>query len=391
VSIISVGLVTFGVVYEHFDTMIIASAASGASYGAFFPCVEGIFADSVPSGRRTFVYNVKYGLETISYVVGYGICIVLFECLGDRWESDTMKIVIYSGLGLQLLSSFVLFAIREKYTLPSHRLLNTLAADQQNSLAQSQSGHLGASSTADPFDASALAKAPGLIPQRWVPRCLVLKDMAVCLGSGMTVMYISLYLIDDYGVSPVGLQGIFMGCSAASVLFSQIVGAVVGDSGKFATADGKPRFNRIRVMMVPYAFAVFGIFYLAFAHGRAAIAALIFAIYVVRSAAINCSSGLSRAVLMDLVPAKNRAKWNIFESVASVSWAGSAIIGGAIADHWDYQATFLITACLHAVALLVLALACFNRDRPPEEIAQSCASAALHPESPTETDRLVHG
>jgi MFS family permease len=145
--------------------------------------------------------------------------------------------------------------------------------------------------------------------------------------------------VDDSDVTPMTLQGILMGCSAVAVLFSQTMASVVSDSGRCGTVDGVPRFHRIRVLLVPLAVGVAGIAFLAFARGPAAITGLVFPMYIIRSAAMNCSAGVSRAILMDLVPTKQRAKWNIFESLANISWAGSAVVRGAVADRSGYRAT----------------------------------------------------
>jgi MFS family permease len=384
--LVAIALVALGVEYEHLATLIIASAASGASYGAFFPCVEGIFADSVPSGRRTFVYNVKYGLETISYIIGYSVTLILFAVVGDEWHVSTMKIVIFIGLGLQACASLLLWTIREKHTLTAvQRVTNDAAANINDAPPRigEQTDH---EETADGDDddededeggavycCSAAQGSDGrrgrrwLTPQRYVALVVALRDTIVCLGSGMTVMYFVLFLIDDYGVTPMTLQGILMGCSAVAVLFSQTMASVVGDSGRCATADGVPRFNRIRVLLVPLAVGIAGIAFLAFARGPAAIAGLVFPIYIIRSAAMNCSSGVSRAILMDLVPTKQRAKWNIFESLANISWAGSAVVGGAVADRWGYRATFVVTGCFHVLAFIVLSSAARFSDRKPSK------------------------
>ena len=50
-----------------------------------------------------------------------------------------------------------------------------------------------------------------------------------------------------------------------------------------------------------------------------------------------------------------RAKWNLATSLQQSTWAGSAVLGGLIADRIGYRNTFLITAALHLVSVLLLA------------------------------------
>jgi MFS family permease len=383
VGALSVGAIAVGVHYEHLATLIVANLASGASYGAFFPCVEALLADSVPEGRRTFLYNVKYGLETSSYVAGYAVTLAMFAYFGNSWDVKVMKAVVYVGLGMSLCTTMLLFTIKERFTLKGLAREEAVAAASSASQARLLAAAGGGSSSAsassssddeadeDFTDHPVLQRAPGLVPQRWVPFIVAAKDLVVCLGSGMTTMYVSLFLIDDYDVAPMQLQGVLIGCSLCSVVCSQALGAANGDSGTCATPDGKPRFNRLRMMLVPFTVGVFGMFYLALVKSSAlSTLAPTLVVYIVRSGVMNCMSGLSRAVLMDMVAEKNRAKWNVFESVSSVTWAGSAIIGGAISDRWDYRATFLITAVCHSAGWLVLALGSRNRDRPPKEVVE---------------------
>uniref|UniRef100_A0A7S1W7C0 Major facilitator superfamily (MFS) profile domain-containing protein n=1 Tax=Neobodo designis TaxID=312471 RepID=A0A7S1W7C0_NEODS len=378
VGCLSVVAIAVGVHYEHLGTLIAASLASGASYGAFFPCVEAILADSVPAGRRTFLYNIKYGLETSSYVAGYAVTMCMFAYFGNHWDVRAMKIVVDVGLGMSLLATLLLFTIREEFTLKRMREAGLLSARSVDDLPEEEeeADEGDDEEEDDCTNHEALARAPGLIPQRFVPFAVAGKDLVVCLGSGMTTMYISLFLIDDYSVAPMQLQAVLIGCSVCSVLCSQTLGLITGDSGKCATADGKPRFNRIRMMLVPFTIGVFGMYYLALAKTTILSAlAPTLAVYIVRSGVMNSMSGLSRAILMDLVPARNRAKWNVFESVSSVTWAGSAVVGGAIADRWDYRATFLITAACHTVGWAVVALASRNRDRPAKEVVAEVLAA----------------
>eukprot|EP00658_Telonema_sp_P-2_P064787 TRINITY_DN5408_c0_g1_i2.p1 TRINITY_DN5408_c0_g1~~TRINITY_DN5408_c0_g1_i2.p1 ORF type:complete len:193 (-),score=49.37 TRINITY_DN5408_c0_g1_i2:129-707(-) len=77
-------------------------------------------------------------------------------------------------------------------------------------------------------------------------------------------------------------------------------------------------------------------------------------VFICRQCLMNCSFGISRSVVMDYSNKESRAKWSAMESFSNFSWAGSAVIGGIIADAYGYHGTFLVTTCLHYVATLAI-------------------------------------
>ena len=79
--------------------------------------------------------------------------------------------------------------------------------------------------------------------------------------------------------------------------------------------------------------------------------------YMLRWALMNSTVGLSRSLMMDVVPASERARWNAVESLMGASWSGSALLGGFVADKTDYRTSFLITLGFFALSVLMLATA----------------------------------
>mmetsp|Transcript_9598 Transcript_9598/g.29064 ORF Transcript_9598/g.29064 Transcript_9598/m.29064 type:complete len:140 (+) Transcript_9598:1167-1586(+) len=77
---------------------------------------------------------------------------------------------------------------------------------------------------------------------------------------------------------------------------------------------------------------------------------------IVRTGLMNCTYPLTESILMDTVPRGQRARWKSLESITAFGWCGSAVIGGALADKYDYAFTFLITAGLQAAGLSLFLL-----------------------------------
>jgi len=59
---------------------------------------------------------------------------------------------------------------------------------------------------------------------------------------------------------------------------------------------------------------------------------------------------------MDVIPKKDRGKWNSVENLTSFTWTGSAAAGGYLVGHFGYRFTFLITGGLYVLATMILSL-----------------------------------
>lgn len=79
-------------------------------------------------------------------------------------------------------------------------------------------------------------------------------------------------------------------------------------------------------------------------------------IYILRSSFLNCTWPLQDSILLDFVPANQRARWQSLESVSSFGWCGSAAFGGWLADEYDYTYTFAITAMIQTIGIAVWSL-----------------------------------
>lgn len=58
---------------------------------------------------------------------------------------------------------------------------------------------------------------------------------------------------------------------------------------------------------------------------------------------------------MSSVPSNERTRWKSLESVAIVSWSGSAILGGVMSDKHGYSYSFAISAFVQLLGAWALA------------------------------------
>jgi predicted MFS family arabinose efflux permease len=84
--------------------------------------------------------------------------------------------------------------------------------------------------------------------------------------------------------------------------------------------------------------------------------ALIIIVFLLRTSLMNAPMPLVRSILMDYTSSKSRAKWSSLESLTSFGWSGSAVVGGILADRVGYGYTFLITASMQFLSVLLLSL-----------------------------------
>jgi len=126
--------------------------------------------------------------------------------------------------------------------------------------------------------------------------------------------------------------------------------------------------GRIQVVILVKSAAVLCLLAIALLPSRYECPASILPLYLMRTWLMNAPLALSKSVMADYVPKKHRAKWASLESVNTTSWAGSALLGGLLSDAFGYRHTFLITASLQALGVLMYGplVPLVVRERRPE-------------------------
>ncbi|KPI87073.1 hypothetical protein ABL78_3835 [Leptomonas seymouri] len=196
------------------------------------------------------------------------------------------------------------------------------------------------------------------LPLRIYPLVVVLCDMVLVIGSGMTTQYFSLFMMKVYHVSPAAIAALNL-CIAIVIAFMAIMSGMIGK-----------RYGRVRAMIPPKMIGALLLLYMACCQRtKYGPRSWMCVVYVFRNAFMNCSAGLSRALIMDLVPKERHSRWNALESVQSAGWSGTAILGGIMADRLGYGAAFIFTFFFHffsTSALMPFALR--NDSRLPQPV-----------------------
>ncbi|CAJ1987517.1 Sugar (and other) transporter [Leishmania donovani] len=94
-----------------------AQALWGLYTGITSTSVEALFADSVPQGQRTVIYNVKWVIQTVCYVVGYGAAALLFFKWGNSWDPRRVRVVMTLGVLAHPIALAPLCCLQDRYAV----------------------------------------------------------------------------------------------------------------------------------------------------------------------------------------------------------------------------------------------------------------------------------
>ncbi|KEG12639.1 hypothetical protein DQ04_01561060 [Trypanosoma grayi] len=383
----------------------ITQALWGVYTGLVLTSAEALFADSVASGRRAFIYNFKWIVQTVCYCVGYLVALVMLLVMGNEWSRESIQLVMTVGLGVHPIAHLLLFLLGDEYALrQSVPVVFDAAGGEERKSQQARSllAHVSSpsveeeeeedsithyeqkpsiqrndlnSSSACETDASGacLDANVNIRPSNsgggsfnespsgaarcgvfgtvfsWffslgaVPYLVCFTDFWMAVGSGMTVQYLTLFLVNDLGIEPVWLMGTYIAISCGAALCATVVRYI-----------GEHYVGRLPAVVGVRTVGTTFLLLLALAKGDMARLGVVVVLFFLRNAMMNSTMGITRSVIMDCVRKESRAKWSAFESFSSFTWAGSAVVGGYIAEAKGYQFAFLVTAIFHYVGILAL-------------------------------------
>jgi len=197
--------------------------------------------------------------------------------------------------------------------------------------------------------------------------------IATLLANGMTVRYFSLYFTQVLRFSPAQLCMLNAVCRLFIAAFAQL---------------GKPlsvllgRCNLALVLHVGSAIATLGIY-----GGGLFNPSVLFACacYLLRFACLHARDPVLYSITMDCVPQSQRSRWAALNSLRTLSFSASAVLGGFLADRHGYQFSFTVTiiSLLACTIFMLPALIWFPRKEGISETQVSRDSLMSGDETPT--------
>lgn len=174
------------------------------------------------------------------------------------------------------------------------------------------------------------------------------------VGAGMTVKFFNLFFIEDEHFSPTAICWLQAAYPLVIAVFT-----------KFTERLAKP-IGRAQASLLFFSLNVLCLVLLS---GVQSLPVLL-VVFLVRGGFANSTYPIDRSILMDFTPSSRRGMWNAVESFTSMTWSGSAFIGGLLSDSHDYRFTFLITAFVYAAGCLTYSPLLFLVPRKEEAVRE---------------------
>jgi MFS family permease len=363
-------------VFDSMPLLYAAAALNGVFSAVVGPPLNSLFADSVPSGKRTWIYSLQYALSLGAGAAGPLIGVFFFLFLGDEWRTFQLRAVMAAGNVIFALSCLMLWCFRDGASLgdESEGVLEAAGAgegegegagkeapllapgsggssgDDEEQMADGAGGEGAAVEASPPPATSSSSSTQNLGHQtlrllfctlrvRHIPYIIFVSDFTIAVGAGMTVQFFALFFVNEYGLTPIQVSLTWVAAPLLIALLSTLAVPLAR------------RIGRAWVAVLADAVGTACLFALSFKSPVWVAVPL----YLLRTAAMNASYPLQRAILMDVVSKKDRGKWNSLENITSFTWTGSAALGGLLIDLHGYGFTLGITACIYVAATCVLA------------------------------------
>lgn len=332
---------------------------------------EALFADSTPQGQRTYYYHVKYVVYLFSGIFGPLVTIILFQRLGNMWTMQPLRIIIFVGLVVEIISAILMLFLDDKKALKEQ--------DEEESDSESESSSsyddelqtgddnyengeetmlLNHHYNAQPYN-STIKPISTIANKRtrdksqptsssffgsWIPYVIFSADLLSEFGSGMTSAFFPLYFKNFCGMDPLQVQIIYVVKPICSAVFSSL-----------ATHSAK-HFGRVGTILLFWGVCILLFYSIAWfeLYFREHHTALVI-IYLLEATLGNGLTPIEESLLSDLVPKSQRATWLSLGSVVEFGGSGSAILGGYICDKWGYRQAFFLSCYLDMASWILYA------------------------------------
>ncbi|MHA1521890.1 MAG: MFS transporter [Promethearchaeota archaeon] len=343
VGIISILILFFA---KDLTQIIISLIFWGLYQGLTRPALEALFADSVPSGTRSWIYSVRHAVEHAGMMIGPLVNIILFWILGDVWDVGILSNVMSVGLAFSLISLGVMWFFKDKYSLgkiseeiilePHNLQLETFSEHRSPEIQEIDKNQEKRQSNTNIKP----KKSHFRLQKHQIPYILVGCNVIIGLGAGMTIKFFPIFFMEIYSMNPILVQFINMLTFMATGTLGLIAQKLSKKKGRAQMIFGVQTLATICLAII--------------ATYPPLIPLII--IYIARGSLMNASQPLSRSILMDVVPKEKRGKWNSLEALAwGLFWNASAVIGGyLIGSGNNFRLNFLVTTGIYVIGTLPL-------------------------------------
>uniref|UniRef100_A0A7S2PTU0 Major facilitator superfamily (MFS) profile domain-containing protein n=1 Tax=Zooxanthella nutricula TaxID=1333877 RepID=A0A7S2PTU0_9DINO len=312
-----------------FTSLLLASLCF---WGVFFTIAQSaalaLFADSAPRSsqqERQALYATKSTLTSLAFACGPLVALTSTLASDNDWRLERMPCALLPGFLLMPVMCYLLTLFEE---------VDPEAAALQVSLLER--GGAGEAEDA----ATDRARRPGAARPgtTWVPYLLLAAELITSVGAGMTVKFFGLWFKNVHKVSPAGLAALSAATPVAIAVAVQFLNRL---------ARASP-YGPVPAVLALWLTSVGCLLAMAVATDWRGLMLL----HLLRTSLANCKEPIARAILADAIPSSQRGRWNAVGSLTSMTWTGSAALGGFLCDRYGYGRTFVFTAVLYVFAAL---------------------------------------
>lgn len=316
------------------DLYIIQIAQSIAS-SLLMPAGAAMVADCTAKGTRTKIYTLNAVIVQIFAAFGGVFGYLAYRFIGNTYTEDVIMPVIRISVSVIIVTSIAGFFIHDKRSLTSDK-----KEEDEISIEEKKKNAL----ILEKFKSSKSFKDK--LKFYRTPLIIVLADFVIAFGAGIIIPFLPRYFESPHGPYAVSISDLTL-IFATAPLLTAILSAVALYFGK--------KIGRARAVFAIELIAVILLFCFSFFPPLW----LILIIYIVRQAAMNSGWPLINAIVMDLLPANQRATFSAIDSLAFTAFNSlSQPIGGKILDDNPYYSgfrmSFYITSGVYLVGVIML-------------------------------------
>ena len=155
--------------------------------------------------------------------------------------------------------------------------------------------------------------------------------------------YFSLYLILEYEMDPIYVALILMSGNVSVAIVSYIGSNLIDN-------------NPIKLMYFAISLDAVGTIFMGLLIWKGPLSYVI-CVYIIYTACINSATPFQRSIIVDIIPKKQRGKWNSIEHVNNFAWYASSIAGGWIINVYEFNVAFAVTCGIYIIGVIVLIIA----------------------------------
>lgn len=324
-SVVGVTGIIILIASNSFVLILVSMALWGLFNAMVRPSLESIFADSVESGYRSKLYSWGHLVNQAAMALGPFINVGLFAIFGNVHNLVVYRRVMAIGYAISFISIAIMMFFKDRRSLDK----KSEAITEEVTITNGDTG------------LSRISKIDSNKAAKLIPILLVSGNVIIGIGAGMTIKFFPIFFKEAYVLAPMAIQAIMGATSLATGLMGL-------GSQKISIKLGRVQTIFLVQFIATVCLLVITIYPPLW---------VLIPIFIFRGSFMNAAQPLSRSIIMDIIPKKNRGKWNSVEAIAwGLFWNASAFIGGFLIGDDRFYLCFITTTFVYIIGLIPIIL-----------------------------------